>query len=49
VKIALELARAEVEQETESALRDGEYEKAAWWRAKERAILDLLGGTGAKE
>jgi ATP-dependent Clp protease ATP-binding subunit ClpC len=49
VKIALEQARAEVEQETESALRDGEYEKATWWRAKERAILDLLGGTGAKE
>jgi ATP-dependent Clp protease ATP-binding subunit ClpA len=42
VKKALELARAEMEQEREFALRTGALEKAAWWRSKERALLSLL-------
>ncbi len=43
-KEALERALSEMTKEREAAACGGEYEKAAWWRAKELVIMNLLGG-----
>ncbi len=42
VREALELARAEMERERESAFRNGEHERAAWWQSRERTLLSLF-------
>ena len=42
VKEALELACSEVEKVRNSALRNGALEKAAWWHAREVALMAIL-------